>query len=45
MGGFYSLDDLDGFLTSLEEKDFSSTALHVTRGLDGAVKVDVARDP
>jgi transmembrane sensor len=45
VGGFYSLDDLDGFLSSLEEKDFSSTPLHVTRGLDGAVKVDVVRAP
>ena len=45
VGGFYSLDDLDGFLSNLEEKDFSSTPLHVSRGLDGAVKVEVARDP
>jgi transmembrane sensor len=45
VGGFYSLDDLDGFLSSLEERDFSSTPLRVTRGLDGAVRVEVARAP
>jgi len=45
VGGFYSLDDLDGFLSNLEEKDFSSTPLRVSRGLDGAVKVEVAHGP
>jgi transmembrane sensor len=33
-----SIDDLDGFLTSLED----ALSLRVTRGLDGSIRVDVA---
>ncbi len=38
VGGLYSLDDLDGFLTSLEEGALPD--VRVTRGLDGAVQVE-----
>jgi transmembrane sensor len=41
VGGAHRLDDLDGFLSSLEE----ALSLHVTRSLDGSVQVDVAGKP
>lgn len=42
VGGAHRLDDLNGFLSSLED----ALALQVTRRLDGSVQVDVAaKDP
>jgi len=41
VGGSYSLDDLDGFLTGIE----GALEVHVTRGLDGAVQVEAAGQP
>lgn len=37
VGGTHRLDDLDGFLASLED----TMSMHVTRGLDGSIQVDV----
>ena len=42
VGGLYSLDDLDGFLASLEE---GMLPVRVTRGPDGAVKVETVTRP
>ncbi len=39
VGGRYSLDDLDGFLTDLE----LALPVHVTRALDGAIQVEATR--
>lgn len=38
VGGIYSLDDLDGFLTFLDNNE--RMRLHVIRGLDGSIWVD-----
>lgn len=39
VGGSYSLDDLAGFLAFLEEAD--GMGLHLTRGTDGSVRVEL----
>lgn len=41
VGGRYSLDDLDGFLTALEEV----LPVRVTRGLDGAIHITSSHGP
>jgi transmembrane sensor len=46
VGGSHSLDDLDGFLALLQEKDpFLGVPVRVTTGPDGAVQVDVVSQP
>jgi transmembrane sensor len=41
VGGRYSLDDLDGFLASLEVEDVLPVPVRVTRSLDGTVQVSL----
>lgn len=41
VGGRYSLDDLDGFLASLEVEDVLPVPVRVTRRLDGTVQVSL----
>jgi transmembrane sensor len=45
VGGNYSIDDLTGFLDSMEMDGFAEVPLKVSTARDGAVRVEIARQP